>query len=333
LFKTSYFLMNLFLNKTVRVVSQNCDDIVLLTDLTVLIITFYLRLNSAKMNNRITLTSRKARSCFFPRLPGFWWNNLGLILWNSLKFNWIALVVLAWLLFSENFSCQLNFSTVQEAKESSLPGEAKPQVMPSSDALSTVPLNISMLQEAIKTEVLPVKQTQTDNVGNTYENVTISNTDNKAKAIAKRNKQINYVKRFAKVAQAEMVKYNIPASITLAQGLIESDCGESKIAKANNNHFGVKCFSKKCKKGHCANFTDDTHKDFFIKYNTAWESYRAHSKLLTGDRYKHLYKLNATDYKNWARGLKKAGYATDPNYADKLILLIEDLQLYRLDRQ
>ncbi|NJL77142.1 MAG: glucosaminidase domain-containing protein [Saprospiraceae bacterium] len=180
----------------------------------------------------------------------------------------------------------------------------------------------------VKTEALSISSS----LANTYSNLTFSNQkfatkDSEPVKKAKREKQQDYVKRFAKVAQGEMKKYGIPASITLAQGLIESNCGESKLATHNNNHFGIKCFSKTCEKGHCSNFTDDTHKDFFRKYSTAWESFRAHSLLLQKDRYKPLYKLSSSDYKQWAKGLKKAGYATDPHYADKLIDLIEELQL------
>jgi len=141
--------------------------------------------------------------------------------------------------------------------------------------------------------------------------------------------QITYVKRFAKVAQGEMQKFGIPASITLAQGLLESNAGKSPLASQKNNHFGIKCFSKKCKKGHCSNFSDDSHKDFFRNYDTAWESYRAHSEFLQGKRYKHL--LQETSYKRWANGLVKAGYATDKAYGRKLISLIETLELYRYD--
>ena len=147
----------------------------------------------------------------------------------------------------------------------------------------------------------------------------------------KTKKQLAYVKRFASVAQAEMEKYGIPASVTLAQGLIETNAGQSPLARKNNNHFGMKCFSRKCRKGHCSNFSDDSHKDFFRIYKSSWESFRAHSKLLIGKRYKHLLELDKTDYKNWAKGLKKAGYATDKTYDKKLIRLIEDLYLYDYD--
>lgn len=146
-----------------------------------------------------------------------------------------------------------------------------------------------------------------------------------------RDRQEAYVKKHAEIAQAEMAKFKIPASITLAQGIVETNAGISGLATKNNNHFGIKCFSRKCKKGHCSNFSDDTHKDFFRKYKSTWESYRAHSKLLTNKRYQPLYKFEEKDYKNWAHGLKKAGYATDRRYAEKLIKIIEDLELYRYD--
>lgn len=140
-----------------------------------------------------------------------------------------------------------------------------------------------------------------------------------------------YISRYRPIAKAEQDKFGIPASITLAQGILESDAGGSQLSKRNNNHFGVKCFSRRCKKGHCSNFTDDTHKDFFKIYQNAWESFRDHSKFLEHSRYKHLKKLGKDDYKGWAYGLKKAGYATDKRYAEKLILIIETLKLYEYD--
>lgn len=149
--------------------------------------------------------------------------------------------------------------------------------------------------------------------------------------IEKQETVYRYIKRYADVAVTEMEKYGIPASITLAQGLLESDAGESRLAKKNYNHFGIKCFSRNCKKGHCSNFTDDSHKDFFRKYSNVWESYRAHSTFLQRKRYAHLKKLGTTNYVDWAHGLKAAGYATDHNYADKLIRIIETLELYKYD--
>lgn len=140
-----------------------------------------------------------------------------------------------------------------------------------------------------------------------------------------------YVQKYHALAKEEMRKYGVPASISLAQGLIESRAGNSKLAKQNNNHFGIKCFSTKCSKGHCTNHFDDTHKDFFRKYETAWESWRAHSIMISSGRYASL-KKNGKDYKKWAHGLKRLGYATDRTYAEKLIKIIEQNQLNRYDR-
>ncbi len=155
--------------------------------------------------------------------------------------------------------------------------------------------------------------------------LTTSEVDNKKQTC------LNYIRRFSNVAVAEMNKFGIPASITLAQALLESDAGGSQLAQKNDNHFGIKCFERNCKKGHCANFSDDTHKDFFRKYNNAWESFRAHSHLLKSKRYQHLHLLGTKNYKKWAHGLQKAGYATDQKYADKLINIIEKMELYRYD--
>ena len=151
--------------------------------------------------------------------------------------------------------------------------------------------------------------------------------------VAKKNSICNnYIKRFSLVAVKEMEKYGIPASITLAQGLLESDAGQSQLAIDNNNHFGIKCFARNCKLGHCSNHSDDSHKDFFRKYNNVWESYRAHSLFLQRSRYQHLRKIPRSDYKSWAKGLSKSGYATDKKYASKLIMLIENMKLHRFDK-
>lgn len=140
-----------------------------------------------------------------------------------------------------------------------------------------------------------------------------------------------YIRKFSGIAREEMAKYGVPASISLAQGLIESRAGSSKLAVNNNNHFGMKCFSRNCRKGHCTNFTDDTHKDFFLKFPTAQQSWRAHSKLLASGRYAKLKKYGR-DYRRWAQGLKSVGYATDRTYAQKLIGIIERYDLHQYDR-
>jgi len=146
-----------------------------------------------------------------------------------------------------------------------------------------------------------------------------------------RAQSLDYIERYHKIAIGEMQQFGIPASISLAQGLIESRAGTSKLAKSNNNHFGMKCFSKNCKKGHCSNFTDDTHKDFFRKFPSPWESWRAHSQLLASGRYTKL-KRHGHDYRAWAYGLKSVGYATDRTYAEKLIGIIERYDLHKYDR-
>ncbi len=140
----------------------------------------------------------------------------------------------------------------------------------------------------------------------------------------------SYIRRFRKVAKAESKKFGIPASIKMAQALVESDAGQSKLSKRNNNHFGIKCFSRRCKKGHCSNFSDDHHKDFFRIYDSAWESWRAHSKMIVSGKYKDLLKYH-NDYRKWATGLKSKGYATSPNYAETLINTIETYHLQVLD--
>lgn len=140
----------------------------------------------------------------------------------------------------------------------------------------------------------------------------------------------SYIRRFKVVALQEKKKYGIPASVKMAQAILESNAGRSKLSNSTNNHFGIKCFSRTCKKGHCSNFGDDTHKDFFRKYDSAWESWRAHSKLIANGKYKTLLK-HGDDYRSWAHGLKKLGYATAKHYDQTLINLIEKYQLYKLD--
>lgn len=155
----------------------------------------------------------------------------------------------------------------------------------------------------------------------------------RAEVTARMAKCRDYVDRFAPVAMAEMRKFGIPASITLAQALLESDAGDSRLAREANNHFGIKCHAKRCKRGHCINYADDSHKDFFVKYPNAWSSFRAHSQNLKNKpRYADLFELAPTDYRGWANGLAQAGYATDKRYGDKLIALIERFELSRFDR-
>lgn len=140
-----------------------------------------------------------------------------------------------------------------------------------------------------------------------------------------------YIRRFKEVAITEMEKSGMPASVKMAQALIESQAGTSRLATRNNNHFGMKCFSKSCKKGHCSNFSDDHHKDFFRNYSSAWESWRSHTHLIVQGKYKKLLR-HGNDYKAWAKGLRELGYATDKRYDQKVIDYIERYDLQTLDK-
>ena len=146
-----------------------------------------------------------------------------------------------------------------------------------------------------------------------------------------RNKQYEaYIKKYRELAVEEMKKYHIPASITLAQGLLESGAGQSALARKSNNHFGIKCGSDWY--GKTVSHDDDARGECVRAYKHPKDSYEDHSKFLAGrSRYASLFNLNITDYKGWARGLKKAGYATNPRYADQLIGIIELYELYKYD--
>ena len=146
-----------------------------------------------------------------------------------------------------------------------------------------------------------------------------------------RNKQYeDYIKKYRELAVEEMKKYHIPASITLAQGLLESGAGQSTLARKSNNHFGIKCGSDWS--GRTVSHDDDARGECFRAYKHPKQSYEDHSKFLAGrSRYASLFKLKITDYKGWARGLKRAGYATNPRYAEQLIGIIELYDLHRYD--
>ncbi len=139
----------------------------------------------------------------------------------------------------------------------------------------------------------------------------------------------NYVDLYAEIAMEQMRQYNIPASITLAQGILESGAGTGPLTMKSNNHFGIKCHDWKGLKVY---HDDDRRGECFRKYSLAKFSFQDHSIFLTTrGRYFSLFKLPKDDYKAWAKGLQKAGYATDPKYPSKLIRLIEKNELYRFD--
>jgi LysM repeat protein len=140
----------------------------------------------------------------------------------------------------------------------------------------------------------------------------------------------DYIYTYKDIAVSEMKRTGVPASITLAQGMIESDFGRSRLAREGNNHFGIKCHNDWT--GPEIHHNDDSRNECFRKYRKVEESYYDHSDFLrSGSRYEFLFDLELTDYKGWARGLKKAGYATNPDYANMLIRKIEENNLMNLD--
>lgn len=141
-----------------------------------------------------------------------------------------------------------------------------------------------------------------------------------------------YIQKYKDIAKEDMVKYGIPASITLGQGILESGAGTGPLSVQANNHFGIKCHKEWT--GESIKYDDDAEAECFRKYNNPEESYRDHSLFLTSrPRYAGLFQLPINDYKSWAKGLKDAGYATDPNYPTKLYLLIERYNLQQFDNE
>lgn len=142
----------------------------------------------------------------------------------------------------------------------------------------------------------------------------------------------NYVAQFKDIAKGNMKQYGIPASIILAQGILESGAGSGTLSKNANNHFGIKCHTGW--EGESVRHDDDASQECFRKYKDPAESYRDHAEFLTGrSRYANLFKLEKGDYEAWAKGLKAAGYATDPKYPDKLISYIERYNLHQYDAE
>ncbi|NOR27254.1 MAG: LysM peptidoglycan-binding domain-containing protein [Lutibacter sp.] len=146
------------------------------------------------------------------------------------------------------------------------------------------------------------------------------------------NRTINYINTYKKTAMESMRKYKIPASITLAQGILESSSGNSELTRKSNNHFGIKCH--KGWKGKRVYHDDDKKDDCFRVYKDPANSFKDHSLFLTGrTRYAKLFKFKKGDYVKWAKGLSEAGYATDRRYPAKLIALIEKYNLHKYDTE
>ena len=141
-----------------------------------------------------------------------------------------------------------------------------------------------------------------------------------------------YISDFKETAKSNMKSHGVPASITMAQGILESGAGFGQLAKEANNHFGIKCHTGWT--GESVKYDDDAEQECFRKYEDPAESYRDHSTCLSSrKRYESLFKLDKGDYEAWANGLKKAGYATDTLYPSKLIGIIERYELYKFDNE
>ncbi len=140
----------------------------------------------------------------------------------------------------------------------------------------------------------------------------------------------DYIEKFAPIAIKKMQEHGIPASISLAQGILESGSGQSELAKKSNNHFGIKCGGNW--NGDKVYHDDDKKQECFRKYKTPELSFEDHSAFLKKDRYKKLFDLDIRDYEGWAKGLKECGYATDPKYASRLCDIIETYELYNYDK-
>ncbi|CAA9195565.1 hypothetical protein FLACOL7796_00683 [Flavobacterium collinsii] len=178
------------------------------------------------------------------------------------------------------------------------------------------------------------KPTYTKPIGKKY-----PSTNNTTEVIQSTSKTVvtsdlinNYILQFKDIAIGNMQKYGIPASIILAQGILESGAGKGDLALEANNHFGIKCHKDWL--GESVRHDDDSAQECFRKYTEAAESYRDHALFLVGkNRYATLFTYEKDDYKSWAKGLRAAGYATDPNYPDKLISYIERYNLHQYDCQ
>ncbi len=149
-------------------------------------------------------------------------------------------------------------------------------------------------------------------------------------AQTKSQKFLDYIDLYKDIAVEQMEQHGIPASITLAQGLLESGAGSSELAKKSNNHFGIKRGSTWT--GPTTTHFDDGRTEYFRVYDSVCDSYEDHSKFLLRDRYSRLFRLSILDYKGWAHGLKSCGYATSPTYANRLISIIELYELNKFDR-
>lgn len=218
--------------------------------------------------------------------------------------NWFQLIIIGtclYILFSKNMSVTLNFNSPFEQKEKI---EISPQPIQEEKEIFTVETKkIAAQQKNLNKFEIPFLSSKSASIDYL-----------KGLESVGEDKVLDYLKRFAQVAVSERRKYGVPASITLANALLHSQAGQSKDAQNSNNHFDIKKNGKT---------------EYF---ESAWSSFRGHSKYVTSGTFKSLRQLSNTDYKAWAKGLQNAGYNNDSNLASQLISTIEQFNLYELDK-
>lgn len=250
-----------------------------------------------------------------------WWPK-GRFFGADLLMKVILLVSLTWLVFSKDVSLDFRLMAAQGVEQQNWVGLS---------SLFGTQSN-STLERSNLSPALQAKANEIPNLSVVLSKQYLKSKGVPAEIINEKLRVIqSYLKRYAPMAKKEMKRYGIPASVTLAQALLESDAGGSLLALETNNHFGLKCKSK-CSGCTCKNYPDDDDFDMFRVFSKPADSFREHSLLLQGERYHSLYLLDTNDLEGWCHGLKKAGYATDPNYAPKLIHIIKSLKLNRYDR-
>ncbi|TDE42907.1 LysM peptidoglycan-binding domain-containing protein [Flavobacterium rhamnosiphilum] len=201
----------------------------------------------------------------------------------------------------------------------------KAPLKPKSEVVRTIKKPARPSSNTVKTTVAtPVKK----DPSNRETEVIVSTS----KTVVTNDVVVSYISKFKEIAMGNMKNYGIPASIILAQGILESGAGRGDLAMSANNHFGIKCHAGWT--GESVKHDDDADQECFRKYDNPSESFKDHALFLTGrSRYSKLFEFSKGDYKAWAKGLRAAGYATDPKYPDKLISYIERYNLYQYDNQ
>lgn len=201
----------------------------------------------------------------------------------------------------------------------------KAPLKPKSEVVRTIKKPARPSSNTVKTTVAtPVKK----DPSNRETEVIVSTS----KTVVTNDVVVSYISKFKEIAMGNMKNYGIPASIILAQGILESGAGRGDLAITANNHFGIKCHVGWT--GESVKHDDDADQECFRKYDNPSESFKDHALFLTGrSRYSKLFEFSKGDYKAWAKGLRAAGYATDPKYPDKLISYIERYNLHEYDNQ